>query len=151
MAVPTGTGKKRESTQNNRENELMKKRLRSKGQTFEIDPPEAPGRVASALFSVLNWLTAEDDSYDLEENGEEVLEVSMDATNSFSSLKKVRIEGRDFYSTYSLAYMQTWMLTESHNQIRRRHMYRCKHAFGELDYSGPVWTETDDPDAPDYT
>ena len=126
----------------------MDKRLRGKTQSFEIDPPRQPSRVASVFISALNWLTAEDD---YNENNEEVMEVSADTTNSFTALKKARIEGRDYYSAYSLTYMQTWMLTESHNQVRRRHMDRCKKAFGELDYSGPVWTESDDPEAPDYT
>lgn len=127
--------------------DLTEKRLRGKSQSFDINEPPPTGRFVGMLISALNWLNVDDEDDNTgNESENDVYTIKQDVPMTYEALKKVKIQGRDYYSAYSLAYMQTWMLIESHNQVRRRHMKRCKKAFGELDYSGPVWTEEDDPE-----
>lgn len=69
--------------------------------------------------------------------------VPFEKTKNFSTLKKVSVPGRECYSAYSLAYMQTWCLLEAHNQVKRRHRKRCNAAFGIESARGHSWTEVE--------
>lgn len=132
-----------------------------------LESPAPQSKISAWVTSAFNWLVADDyvpqqtlptksspnlrtsapqlptsrPTMELKEEDDDI--VPFEKTKNFSTLNKVSVPGRECYSAYSLAYMQTWCLLEAHNQVKRRHRKRCNAAFGIESARGHSWTEVE--------
>ena len=132
-----------------------------------LESPAPQSKISAWVSSALNWLVADDYVPAVQQQfaktaptpnlrasapqlpiaarptvtDEEEDFVPFEKTKNFTTLSKVSVPGRECYSAYSLAYMQTWCLLEAHNQVKRRHRKRCNAAFGIESARGHSWTE----------